>query len=101
MSLYGRLTAQESPISVHAFGAALRLWSAGSITRQNVVDAFSLGAEEQTELEAIQATYTALPTNNINNALAKQAFRDRMEDVFILSAAGLLTEAQAKNLLGF
>ena len=102
MGLYARLTADDNTkVSVHAFGAALRLWSSVHITRQNVIDAFNLAGSDVTELDALQSTYSGMATNNINNALAKQAFRDRMEDVFILCEAGLLTENQAKTMLGF
>lgn len=104
MSLFLRMAPSapsDQKISVHRFGAALREWAGGGLTGPQVIDAFALDAGEQTELSALQATYTALPTNNIAAGLTKAAFLNRMEDVFLLVETGDYTEAKAKNRLGF
>jgi hypothetical protein len=102
MSLFSRITANDSTkISVHRFGAALREWSSGGVTRQNIIDRFALSAGEVTELDALAATYNAMTTGNAANAFAKAVYISRMEDVFILCETGDYTEAQAKARLGF
>ena len=102
MGLYQRITAQDATkISVHRFGAALRQWAAGELTRQQVIDGFQLDASDITDVDALVASYTAMQTNNANNAFLKAAWLDRMEDVFILVEAGDYTEVKAKSALGF
>lgn len=102
MGLYQRITAQDSTkISVHRFGAALRQMAAGQLTRQQVIDGFSLTGSEVTEFDALIATYTGLPTNNTANILIKAQWPDRMEDVFLLCETGDYLEAKAKSALGF
>jgi hypothetical protein len=94
-------TQGSTKIAVHRFGAALRQFAAGQLTRQQVIDAFVLAADEIVELDALTATYTALGTSNAAAAFAKAAWLDRMEDVFILVETGDYTEAKAKTALGF
>lgn len=102
MGLFQRITATDTTkISVHRFGAALRQWSVGELTRQQVIDAFSLTGSEVTELDALAATYTAMGTGNAAAAFAKAAWLDRMEDVFLLCETGDYPEAKAKSALGF
>ena len=102
MGLYQRITAQDTTkIAVHRLGAALRQWAAGQLTRQQVIDAFALTGSDITDLDALQASYTNLPTNNTANTLAKALRLDTMEDVFLLCETGDYTEAKAKSALGF
>jgi hypothetical protein len=102
MALYARLTASGSTkIAVHRFGAALRQWAIGQLTRQQIIDAFQLTGSDITELDALQAAYTALPTNNTAATLTKANRLDAMEDVFLLCETGDYTEAKAKSALGF
>jgi len=102
MGLYQRITAVDgTKIGVHRFGAALREWSAGGVTRQQVIDRFGLTGSEVTEVDAIAATYNALGSGNAAAAFAKAAWTQRMEDVFLLCETGDYTEAQAKARLGF
>jgi hypothetical protein len=102
MALFARITAGDATkISVHRFGASLRQMAAGQLTRQQVIDAFALTGSDVTELDALMATYTAMPTNNTANAFAKASWLARMEDVFILVEMGDYTEAKAKTALGF
>jgi hypothetical protein len=102
MGLYARMAPQApNKIGVHRFGAALREWAGGGLTRQQIIDAFALTGSEVTDLDALQASYTALPANNVTAVLAKAAALDRMEDVFILVEEGDYTEAKARARLGF
>lgn len=102
MGLYARISAQDATkISVHRFGAALREWATNGLTRADVITAFNLSAAETTELDALAATYAALPTTTTANAISKAAFLDRMEDVFLLVETGDYPESKAKARLGF
>lgn len=102
MGLFQRITAQDSTkISVHRFGAALRQMAAGQLTRQQVIDGFTLIGTDITEFDALIATYNALPTNNTANIIIKAQWIHRMEDVFILCETGDYLEAKAKSALGF
>lgn len=102
MALYARITAKDdTKISVHRFGAALRQWAAGQLTRQQIIDGFALSGSDVTELDALSATYQALGTGNAAAAFAKAEFLGRMEDVFLLCETGDYTEVKAKSALGF
>lgn len=102
MGLFQRITAVDSTkISTHRFGAALRQWAAGELTRQQIIDGFGLTAEDITQLDALKTTYDAMPTNNAAQIGAKVAWLNRMEDVFMLCETGDYNEAKAKSALGF
>lgn len=102
MGLFQRITATDgTKIGVHRFGAVLRQWAAGEITRQQVIDGFALAGDDVTQLDALKATYDAMPGSPLANGLAKIAWLDRMEDVFLLCESGDYTETKAKNALGF
>ena len=98
--LFERWTAEPGDgfekIPVHTFGAALSELARGSVTKAQLVAAFSLDAADETELDAITAKYAAEPT-----ALAKAAFIAKLEDVMVLSSAGFYSKAKAKTELGF
>lgn len=102
MGLYQRITALDSTkIEVHRFGAALRQMAAGQLIRQQIIDAFALTGDDITNLDALIASYQAMPTNNTSNTLLKALRLDTMEDVFLLCESGDYTEAKAKAALGF
>jgi hypothetical protein len=102
MGLFARITATDATkIGVHRLGAGLRQLAAGQLTRTQVINAFELSGSDITELDALIATYTAMPTNNTANTFAKAAWLDRMEDVFLLCETGDYDEAKAKSALGF
>lgn len=102
MAIYQRVTAQDAAkIGVHRFGAALRQWAAGQLTRDQVIVAFTLVGDDVTELDAIRATYDALGTGNATASFNKAAWLDRLEDVLTLCETGDYTEAKAKSALGF
>lgn len=99
MGLYERWTnsGEAGPkIPVHAFAAALRELTRGSVTKAQLVAAFALTSEDQTELDAIIATYQALPTSN-----AQEKAVVKLHDVMILCESGLYSKPKAKTELGF
>lgn len=96
MGLYQRITAQDATkVSVHRLGAG------GGITRAALISALGLEGNDVTQLDALIATYQALPQSNVAQALLKAAFLGRMEDIFLLCETGDYTEAQARGRLGF
>jgi hypothetical protein len=102
MGLYQRVTANDdTKISVHRFGAALRQFAAGQLTRAQIIASFNLAGDDITNLDALIASYQALPTNNTGNTFTKALRLDTMEDVFLLCEAGDYTELKAKSALGF
>lgn len=102
MGLYQRITATDSTkISVHRFGAALRQFAAGQLTRQQIIDAFQLAGDDVTNLDALIASYQAINTSNTANTFTKANRLNAMEDVFLLCESGDYTEAKAKTALGF
>lgn len=102
MSLFARITATDNTkINVHRFGAALRQFAGGQLTRAQVDAAFNLTGTDVTDLDALVNTYNAMGTGNAAAAFAKAAWLDRMEDVFILCETGDYNEAKARTALGF
>jgi hypothetical protein len=100
LGLYERWTYNEessdSKIPVHTFACALREHSRGAVTRQQVIDAFTLAGDDITELDAIRTQYQSLATQE-----EKDAFIVKFHDVMILCEAGFYDKAKAKNELGF
>jgi hypothetical protein len=102
MGLFARIAADDNTkISVHRFGAALREAADGGLTRQQIIDGFLLSGDEVTQLDAIIAAYAAIPSNTAAGVMARSAFLSRMEDVFLLIETGDYNEAKAKSRLGF
>lgn len=97
MGLYERWTAtDDTKLRIHVFAAATRELARGNITRQQVIDGFNLAGDDVTNLDAIAATYAALP-----NQAAKDRFIVLLEDVMIASEAGFYNRATAASRLGF
>lgn len=97
--LYDRITAtgeSTQKIAVHSFASSLREWSRGAVTKAQIVSAFSLGTEEEGNLDSIASVYQGKP-----NANSKTEYLVKIHDVFILCEAGLYTKAKAKSELGF
>ena len=78
----------------HAFSAAIWFWAKGSLTRQNVIDAFSMTAADEVQLDQLQAHYVSLSAND------KLAFHSDLEAAGILAEQGLISKAQYAALLG-
>ncbi len=96
MALFERITGDNNNIAVHTFFAAVDLWSNGDITRSDVVSAFSLTAADEVELDALKSTY-----DGIGSAANKARYVSRVHSTFILGESNLLTESQAKTILGY
>ena len=97
MGLYERWTADDdTKIAIHPFGSALSEMARGAATRAEVISVFNLAGDDVTELDAIAATYAALSTDN-----ERTAFIGLLEDVMVLSEAGIYNKATAASRLGF
>lgn len=100
MAIYERITEGGDPgspyesLSVHTLTAALGQRAEGKLTDQQVIDAFNLTADDQTEMAAIVSHYSGLNTS------AKVGYLWELERVFILCEAGLYTKAKALSDLG-
>ena len=98
MTLIDRLAhdtpGSETDISNHEFSAAVWFWAQGDITQQNVVDAFTLTAEDEVQLDQLRTHYQNLGANQ------KLHFHSDLEAAGMLLEGGKLTKAQYKNLLG-
>jgi len=82
-------------IPIHEWTAAMTLLALGEITRQDVVDTFSLTAADETGLDALIATYTALSTK-----ADKVEWLNKLECAGIFYQNGVITETKYKNILG-
>lgn len=97
--IYERITASDEgddKIAVHTFSTALRELSRGAVTKQQVVNEFSLDSAAEAELDAIIDKYLALATD-----LEKADFLVKIHDVFVLVEAGFYNKSKAKTELGF
>lgn len=81
-------------ISSHSFSAALSLWGVGEITRQNIIDFFTLDGTEQTQLDEIKVKFDSL-----NNFL-KAAFHGTVESALIAYEDGAIGIIKMKSILG-
>lgn len=90
------LPAAHAPISIHTLGAAIIFRATSEINSNTpIVNAFSLDANGQADLDAFRTAYNAQPS-----AVTKAAWLHLLEASFILVNEGLLTVAQAKTALG-
>jgi hypothetical protein len=97
MALIDRIdhsTDRDDHISNHAFSAAIYFWAKGDITRAQVIAAFTIAAEEETQLDQLAAYYGTLSVPD------KQEFHSRVEAAGILLEGGHITQAKYKSLLG-
>lgn len=85
----------EDKIHVHTFASAIREWTRGAVTRQQIIDSFALTTEDTSELDAIMAHYNGM------NSGAKTVFVVKLHDVMVLVEDELYTKAKAKAELGF
>ena len=70
----------------HAFSAAVWLWARGEITRADVVSSFDMTAEDEVQLDQLQAFYVA------QSNLEKRTFHSTLEAAGILAEEGLITK---------
>lgn len=81
-------------VSAHEFSAAMVLRGLNEISRQNVIDAFSLEVSDEAQLDELEAYYTGLSSTN------KAAFHGRLEACNIALQGGYITKAKYKTMLG-
>lgn len=85
---------RDDHIANHSFSAAMYFWAKGEITQAQVIAAFNLQAEDETQLDQLSTFYGTLSTED------KQEFHSRVEAAGILLETGLITQAKYKSLLG-
>ncbi len=81
-------------LPAHLFSAALTLWATGHITKQNIVDFWSLDATESTQLDQISAAYAVL------TATQKAAYHGSIEAANIAIQHGAINVTKWKAILG-
>lgn len=79
----------------HAFASAVTLWALGEITKQNIIDKWSLDATGETELQEYADNYTSEP-----NANSKQNNIHRIRATGELYEDGLINKTKYKSVLG-
>jgi hypothetical protein len=98
MALIDKLARDGDPndpwISYRAFSAGMYFWALGEITRQDVIDAFSLEATDETQLDELASYYTGLSADE------KAQFFDRLFNACVLLREGHITRNKFKSLLG-
>ena len=85
-------------LPTHSFAAAVSLAAGGHVTKQNVIDTFSLSAGDEVQLDEIIANYVAKPDDG--SADGKLAYINTIENAMILHEAGIATTAKVKTILG-
>jgi len=79
--LLNRLSGEVAPkLPVHQFWAALSEWTFGEVSRQDVIDAFGIQANEEADLDWLFTKYTA--------SSDKPAFLHLIHSLFILAEVG-------------
>jgi hypothetical protein len=83
-------------IGVHAFMAAMGELERGEVTRAQIVTAFNLSAEDETELDALISAGQAMP------AAERFKFSQALHDVLLLGEAGYhyTTKAELRTRFG-
>lgn len=81
-------------INTHAWSAAMWFLAKGSITQQNVIDAFTLDATDQIQFQQLITHYNGL------TATEKSEFHSSLESAGILAQSKMITKTQYKSLLG-
>lgn len=84
----------SSKIPVHGFSAAIQLLADGDITRQAIIDRWSLTVQDEDQLDQLAAVYNAKAS-----AVAKLAYLVKIHNVLLAYEAGLTTKAQAASYL--
>ena len=93
VALLDRLTSSgEGPdrIPIHGFVSSLYEWAAGAVTRAQVIAAWSITAEEETELDWLQARYVEAPAGK------KISLLRVIKNVLYLGELDKMTSAQVQ-----
>jgi hypothetical protein len=78
MSLLDRLSGAGAPkLPVHQFQGSLQLWALGLVTRANVISAFTISSDEESDLDFLKTKHDA--------ALNKDAFLKGVDSVLMLA----------------
>ncbi len=81
------------PIPVHAFVGAVVLATLGFVTRQNVIDKWTLVGDEVVQLDAIITVYQGKNNNG------KIDYRDTVSSSLHVREDGTITKAQVETIL--
>lgn len=82
-------------LPAHQFTDSLFLWAIGDVTRTQVVNAWSLDATDQVQLDEMAANYVALVGKDNKNE-----YINKLEAVLRLYEYGTINETQAKGFIG-
>lgn len=99
MALIDRL-ARDDPqppnehIANHSWSAALYFLAKGDVTRAQVVTAFTLSADDETQFDQITAFW------GTQTAAQKAEWHSRVEAAGILLETGIISRAKYQSLLG-
>ncbi len=77
----------EEKIAIHAFQAALAEWQDGGVTRADVVAAFTITVEEESDLDWLKGRYAS--------ASDKNRFAKVVDNVLLLAEAGRIYTTKA------
>ena len=85
---------QDKEISNHFFSGMITLATLGIVTRQNIIDTYTLVGDEIIQLDAIIAVYQGKP-----NAAQKSDYQQTFIAGSLVREAGFITKVQFQNLL--
>ena len=83
-----------SEIPVHTITGAIVLATLGHVTRQNIIDKWTLVGDEVVQLDAIIAVYSGK-----SNANLKQDYLDALTGSLLVREDGTITKAQIMTIL--
>ncbi len=83
-----------NPISAHAFTGAVTLAVLGHVTRQAIINKWTLVGDEVVQLDAIIAVYAGK-----SNANQKQDYVDAIIASLLVREDGTITKAQVETIL--
>ena len=82
-------------IPIHEFASSVRLYVFGSIVDTLVIDSFALDENGQSDLDDFKTSYDTIVLRN-----DKQDWIAKLESCFLLYNFGMVSEMQAKTILG-
>lgn len=96
MALIDRIVhSATGDIPIHEFSAAIFLWANGDITRQNIIDLWSLSVDDVTGLDALKVKIDAEST-----VAAKSNWIHKLESAGLFYANGVITATKYKSIMG-
>lgn len=96
MALINRIAQDENYVAItaHAFSAAMYLLSIGEITRQGVINYFSMDAEDEVQLDQLISYYQSLSPED------QKVFHSRLEACNVALQVGAVDKAKYMSMLG-